>query len=104
MYAVIRTGGKQYKVEAGQEVLVEKLLGVEPGQSIPLTDVLLYSDGSALTVGKPTIPMTVHCLCVRHEKGDKVRKFIYRKRKSHRKRMGHRQTFTRLRVEKIERN
>jgi large subunit ribosomal protein L21 len=103
VYAVIRTGGKQYRVEAGQEVLVEKLTDLEPGKSVALTDVLLFSDGSAVTVGQPTLPVTVHALCVAHEKGDKVRKFIYRKRKSHRKRLGHRQNYTRLRIEKIER-
>lgn len=103
MYAVIRTGGKQYRVEAGQEVLVEKLVGIEPGQVIPLTDVLLYSDGTAITVGTPTVPVTVHALCVSVDKGEKVLKFIYRKRKSHRKRIGHRQKYTRLRIEKIER-
>ncbi len=101
MYAVIRTGGKQYRVEAGQEVLVEKLT-VEPGQSVPLTDVLLFSTGDVITVGRPTVPVTVHALCVSHEKGEKLLKFIYRKRKSHRKRIGHRQNYTRLRIEKIE--
>ncbi len=101
MYAVIRTGGKQYRVEAGQEVLVEKL-AVEPGASVSLTDVLMYSDGDAVKVGTPTLPMTVQALCVSHDKGEKLLKFIYKKRKSHRKRIGHRQNYTRLRIEKIE--
>jgi len=102
VYAVIRTGGKQYRVEAGQEVLVELLAGVEPGQSVSLTDVLMVSDGDKITVGRPTLKSTVTATCVSLDKGEKVRKFIYRKRKSHRKRMGHRQNYTRLRIEKIE--
>lgn len=103
MYAVFRTGGKQYRVETGQELLVEQLRGVEPGQSVPFSDVLLYCDGNDLSVGRPRVPVTIHCLCVGHEKGPKIRTFKYKKRKSHKKTIGHRQTLTRLRVERFER-
>ena len=64
VYAVIRTGSKQYCVEAGQELLVEKLQ-VEPGATVAITDVLAYSDGGdSLEVGTPVLPMTVQCVCV----------------------------------------
>lgn len=103
MYAVIRTGNKQYRVEAGQELLVEKLKDVEPGQAVPITDVLLYSDGESVSVGTPVLPVTVHCKCVAHEKGPKLRTLKYKRRKSTRKTIGHRQSLTRLVVEKFER-
>jgi large subunit ribosomal protein L21 len=101
VYAVIRTGGKQYRVEQGVELLVEKL-NFEAGAPVEISDVLLYSDGAALTVGKPVLPVTVHCVCVGHEKGPKLRTVKYRRRKNYRRTYGHRQDYTRLRVEKFE--
>lgn len=101
MYAVIRTGSKQYRVEPGFELLVEKL-DVEAGQPVEISDVLLYSDGAELSVGRPKVPVTVHCLCVRHEKGDKLRTVKYRRRHNYRRTYGHRQNYTRLLVEKFE--
>lgn len=103
MYAVIRTGNKQYRVEAGMEVLVEKLNTAKAGETIPITDVLMYSDDNELQVGNPVLPVTVHCLCVGHEKGPKLRTLKYKRRKTHRKTIGHRQELTRLRVDKFER-
>ena len=102
MYAVIRTGSKQYRVEPGQELLVEKLDGTEAGKPYELTDVLLYSDGSQLSVGTPRVPLTVHCVCVGDEKGPKLRTVKYRRRKNSRRTHGHRQTYTRLLIEKFE--
>lgn len=101
MYAVIRTGSKQYRVEPGRELLVEKLL-VEKGQPVQLTDVLLYSEGESLSVGTPVLPVTVHAVCLGHEKGDKLRTIKYRRRKNYKRTMGHRQTYTRLLIEKFE--
>ncbi|MBY0369625.1 50S ribosomal protein L21 [bacterium] len=101
MYAVIRTGSKQYRVEPGRELLVEKL-AVEEGQPVQISDVLLYSEGEALTVGTPTVPVTVHALCLAHEKGPKLRTIKYRRRKNYKRTMGHRQTYTRLLIEKFE--
>ena len=101
MYAVIRTGSKQYRVEPGQELLVEKL-DVEAGQAHVISDVLLYSDGSDVSIGKPNLPMSVHCLCVGEEKGPKLRTIKYRRRKNYKRAYGHRQTYTRLVVQKIE--
>lgn len=101
MYAVIRTGNKQYRVEPGQELLVEKL-NVEPGQPVQLSDVLLYSDGSQLSVGTPVLPVTVHAVCVSQEMGPKLRTFKYKRRHNYYKRYGHRQEYTRLQVERFE--
>lgn len=101
MYAVIRTGNKQYRVEVGQEVLVEKL-EVQPGDKVPISDVLLLADESVIQIGSPVLPVTVECVCVKHELGPKLRTFKYKRRKGYRRRMGHRQDLTRLRIEKFE--
>ena len=103
MYAVVRTGSKQYRVEPGIEFLVEKL-PVKPGETIQLDDVLLFSDGKTVAVGQPKVSAAVHCLCVKHERGPKLRTVKYRRRKNYRRTMGHRQTYTRLLVEKVEKN
>jgi large subunit ribosomal protein L21 len=102
VYAVIRTGSKQYRVEPGLELLVEKLGEFEPGQPVQIQDVLLYSEGSDVAVGTPQVPVTVHCLCVGHEKGPKLHTVKYRRRKNYRRTMGHRQTYTRLLIQKFE--
>ncbi|MBI4403563.1 MAG: 50S ribosomal protein L21 [Deltaproteobacteria bacterium] len=101
MYAVIRTGGKQYKVEQGQELLVEKLVA-EPGQTVEISDVLLWANDAEVSVGRPIAPVTVQCRCIGHEKGPKLRAIKYRRRKNYRRTFGHRQLYTRLSVEKIE--
>lgn len=101
MYAVVRTGGKQYRVEPGVEFLVEKL-EVDEGSAVKLEDVLAYSDGKDIQIGTPTVGVSVVCKCVRHEKGKKLQTVKYRARKDCRKRMGHRQRYTRLLVEKFE--
>lgn len=102
MYAVIRTGSKQYRVEPGLELLVEKLGNVEAGQPIKIEDVLLYSDGTDVTIGTPQAPVTVHCMCVGHEKGPKLRTVKYHRRKNYRRTYGHRQDYTRLLIQKLE--
>lgn len=101
MYAVIRTGSKQYRVEPGYELLVEKL-EAEPGKGIQISDVLAYSDGTTFTVGKPILPVTVHCTVVCHELGPKLRTVKYRRRKNYRRTYGHRQNYTRLSIDKFE--
>ena len=102
MYAVIRTGSKQYRVEPGKELLVEKLADAEPGKPVKITDVLLYWDGTNVQVGTPNVKVTVHCLCVGHERGAKVITVKYKRRQNYRRRIGHRQSYTRLLVEKLE--
>ena len=101
MYAVIRTGGKQYRVEPGLELLVEKL-AVEAGRPVAMTDVLLYSEGTEVSVGTPIVPVTVHCTVLAHERGEKLRTVKYRRRHNYRRTLGHRQDYTRLLVEKFE--
>ena len=101
MYAVIRTGSKQYRVEPGKELLVEKL-PLEAGKPVELTDVLLYSDGASVSIGTPVVPVTVHCTCLGHEKGEKLRTIKYRKRHNYKRTYGHRQTYTRLLVDRFE--
>lgn len=101
MYAVIRTGNKQYRVEPGNELLVEKL-SVEAGQPVQISDVLLYADGDKLSVGKPVLPVVVHATCLGHEKGPKLKTVKYRRRKNFRRTYGHRQDYTRIVIDKFE--
>ena len=103
VYAVIKTGGKQYRVEPGIELLVEKL-PVEEGEIYAMSEVLLYSDGTQLSIGRPLLPIKVECRCVRQEKGPKLRTVKYRRRKNYRGTYGHRQDLTRLVVEHIGAN
>ena len=101
MYAVIRTGGKQYSVAPGESVEVEKLPG-NIGETIQLTDVLLVSNGDVVRVGTPTVTgATVSAKITGQYKGNKVRILRYRPKKRIRVRMGHRQFITRLQIESI---
>ena len=104
MYAVIETGGKQYRVEVGTELQVE-LLDVEPGQSITLERVLLVADGSEATVGRPLVEnAAVEAEVVGRERGDKVIAFKYRPKARRRVKKGHRQELTVLRISDIRFN
>lgn len=101
MYAVIRTGGKQYRVAPGDIVEVEKLDG-SVGDSIQLDDVLLVVNGDAVQVGMPTVAgASVSAKITGQHKGEKVRIFKYRPKKRIRVRKGHRQQLTRLQIESI---
>src|SRR5215207_4788009 len=101
MYAVIETGGKQYRVEVGTELEVE-LLDVEPGQSITLERVLLVADGSDATVGRPVVDgAAVEAQVVGATRGDKVIAFKYRPKARRRVKKGHRQDYTVLRIADI---
>jgi len=98
MYAVIETGGKQYRVSEGQIIQVEKL-EVEPGASIDLDKVLMVSDGSNVNIGTPYVTGgKVSATVEKHGRGDKIRIVKFRRRKHHRKQMGHRQYFTALKI------
>lgn len=103
MYAVVRTGNKQYRVEAGYEFLVERLEQAEAGKTIELNDVLLLGEGESVEIGKPIVGAVVQCTCLGEEQGPKLRTVKYRRRKNSRRTHGHRQTYTRLRIDKIER-
>ena len=104
MYAVIETGGKQFRVEVGTELAVE-LLDVEPGQSITLERVLLVADGSDATVGTPTVAdAAVEAEVIGRDRGDKVIAFKYRPKARRRVKKGHRQELTLLRIADIRFN
>lgn len=101
MYAVIKTGGKQYRVASGEKLVVEKLVA-DVGAEISLADVLMIGDGENVRVGAPTVAgATVTAKVVSHGKGDKVRIFKMRRRKHYRKSQGHRQQFTELQITAI---
>jgi len=98
MYAVIRTGGKQYKVAAGEKIKVEKI-AVDIGQEIVIDEVLAVGNGADLQVGSPLIAgASVKATVVAQGKHDKVHIFKMRRRKHYRKSQGHRQTYTELQI------
>lgn len=98
MYAVIRTGGKQYKVAEGDTLDVEKL-AADQGASVELSDVLMLVDGDKVTVGTPTVAgARVSAKVVEHGRGEKVKIIKFRRRKHYRKQAGHRQDYTRLEI------
>ncbi len=98
MYAVIKTGGKQYKVAAGEKIKVEQI-AADVGQEIVLEQVLAVGDGASLTVGTPLVPgASVKATVVAHGRHDKLRIFKMRRRKHYRKHGGHRQGFTELQI------
>jgi large subunit ribosomal protein L21 len=100
-YAVIRSGGKQYTVREGDSLKVEKLAG-EPGESLEIADVLMVSDGDAVTVGAPLVTgAKVMAEIVEHGKGEKIVIFKYKPKVRYRKRTGHRQQYTKLAIKQI---
>jgi large subunit ribosomal protein L21 len=101
MYAVIKTGGKQYKVEAGATLKVEKLLG-EVGSKVVIDKVLMIADGENTTIGAPLIAgATVNATVLSHGRADKVMIFKFRRRKHYRKTQGHRQSFTEILINDV---
>ncbi len=100
-YAVIETGGKQYRVSPGQQIEIEKL-AVEPGEEYRLESVLAVSDGSSLKVGTPHVEGASVVLTVDgHFLGDKVVNFKKKRRKGYRRKVGHRQKLTLVTVKSI---
>lgn len=98
MYAVIHTGGKQYRVAEGDTLRVEKL-AVEAGADIELDKVLMVADGDQVKVGTPyLVDGKVAAKVIAHGRGEKVRIVKFRRRKHHLKRAGHRQSYTELTV------
>jgi len=101
--AVIRSGGKQYLVSPGQTLRLEKL-PVEAGKTVVFSDVLLYVSGEEVAVGTPTVPRaTVVATVVAHGRGRKEVVFKMKPKKRYRVKKGHRQSYTSVRIEKIER-
>lgn len=101
MYAVIKTGGKQYRVAAGEKIKVEQI-AADVGQEITFDEVLAVGNGSDLSIGAPLVSgASVVAKVVSHGKHDKVRIFKMRRRKHYQKHQGHRQNYTELRIEAI---
>jgi len=101
VYAIVKSGARQYRAEVGDTFLVERL-PAEVGQQIELDRVLLVADGERVEIGRPIVNgAKVLATVVAQEKGPKIRIFKYHPRKRYRRRAGHRQRYTRLRVDEI---
>ena len=102
MYAVIVSGGKQYRVAQEQTIQVEKLT-VEPGEVIDLGEVLMYANGDDIRIGTPYLSdVKVNATVVSHGRGEKISIIKMHRRKHHRKQMGHRQHYTELKITGIQ--
>jgi large subunit ribosomal protein L21 len=101
MYAVIKTGGKQYRVTEGQKLRVERLPG-NPGEAIKFQEVLLIG-GDSLKIGQPiVVGASVSAEIVDHARGAKIIVFKFRRRKNYRRKNGHRQPYTELKITGIQ--
>ena len=102
MYAVIQSGGKQYRVSPGEEVKLEKLQG-EVGDPIAFDKVMVVSDGENIKIGKPYLENTsVVGRLTHHGKGRKVLVLKFKRRKGYRRKKGHRQQFSMVKIEDIQ--
>lgn len=102
MYAILKTGGKQYRVAVGDKIEVEKLPS-QVGAQVTLSDVLMVEKDGAVLVGQPTVAgAEIVATVVGEGKGDKVTHFDYRNKHRRRKTLGHRQQFTRLEISEIK--
>jgi len=101
MYAVIKTGGKQYRVAAGEKIKVEQL-PADVGAEITLDQVLMLGEGESVKIGTPTIAgASVKAKVVAHGRGPKIKIFKMRRRKHYQKHQGHRQNFTEIQISGI---
>lgn len=101
MYAIVRDRGMQYRVEHGQTLQID-LLDAEPGSEIELNEVLLIGDTDDIKVGTPLVEgARVRAEVLGSEKGDKIIVFKYRNKKRYRRRTGHRQKYTRIKINEI---
>ena len=98
MYAIVKTGGKQYRVEQGTKLLVE-LLRAEPGSTVALEPVLFRSD--EVVLGEDLSKVTVEATVLEHVRGPKLRVFKFKPKRGYKRRTGHRQELTRIQVTKI---
>jgi large subunit ribosomal protein L21 len=103
MFAIIKTGGKQYRVVPGDQIVVERLEG-EVGAEVSLDQVLAVGDGDSGAIGRPTLPDAwVRARIVQQPRGTKIIVFKKKRRKNYRRKHGHRQELTVLRIEEIRR-
>ena len=101
MYAVVKTGGKQYRVVAGDKLKVEQI-PADVGAEVILDQVLMVGEGESVRLGQPTLAgATVKATVLAHGRGEKVKIFKMRRRKHYQKHQGHRQNYTALRIEAI---
>ena len=101
MYAVIKTGGKQYRVSSGETLKIETVAG-DVGSAVVLDKVLMVGSGDKVSVGKPLLTgATVQATIVSHGRHDKIRIFKMRRRKHYQKHQGHRQNYTEIRIDGI---
>lgn len=103
-YAVIKTGGKQYKISEGDILEVEKLDLGEKKKDIEFDQVLLYSDEKSTKVGKPTLSVSVKASLIGNVMGEKVRASKFKAKTQYHRTVGHRQKLTQVKIEKIETN
>ncbi|GGP25416.1 50S ribosomal protein L21 [Silvimonas amylolytica] len=102
MYAVVKTGGKQYKVVVGEKLKVEQI-AADIDSQIVLNEVLMVANGDAVTIGTPVVAgAAIKATVVSHGRGDKVRIFKMRRRKHYQKHAGHRQNYTEIRIDSID--
>ena len=102
MYAVVKSGGKQYKVQEGGTLRIEKISG-EVGEPVSLDRVLMLSDGENVSVGTPVLEnVVVKGHIVRQDRLRKIIVFKYKRRKRYRRKLGHRQAFTEIKIDRIE--
>ena len=102
MYAVIKSGGKQYKVAAGEKLKIEQI-PTQVGEKISLDQVLMVSQGDKVSIGSPLVNgAVVSATVLGHGRADKVKIFKMRRRKHYQKRQGHRQNFTELMIDEIK--
>ena len=100
-YAIIRTGGKQFRVQPGQTLRIPTLLG-DAGAAVEFNDVLLGSDGNSVQTGVPSLSgAKVTGEIVKHGRGDKIIVFKFKRRKNYARKIGHRQNFTEVRIKDI---
>ncbi len=103
MHAVIKTGGKQYRVSPGDKLNVETLLG-DAGSDFQFNEVLMISDGDDISVGAPVLEgASVMAKVIEHGRGKKIRIVKFKRRKHYRRQMGHRQNYTRVEIVSVQR-
>ena len=101
MYAVVKTGGKQYRVSEGDRLRVETLVA-DAGDSVQLDTILMVGEGDSVKVGTPTVSnASITAKVIDHGRADKVKILKFRRRKHHMKRMGHRQNYTEVEITSI---
>lgn len=102
MYAIVETGGKQYRIEEGSTVYVEKL-DVSEGEKVTLDQVLAVSKDGSLTVGEPYVAgASVEATVLENGKAEKIIVFKYKRKKDYRRKQGHRQPYTKIKIEAIQ--